>query len=472
MALTAILGATLIDGNGGLPLSDSALLVEGQTILSAGPRASANVPDGATVIDASGKFLLPGFIDTNVHLAPFYYPDELIAYRDRYTDIAVESAQLMLRAGVTTVRDTYGPLPALVRARDAFARGEAVGPRVHVAGNIVGWGGPRSLTFDHNPYLMDNPVDPRTTYLLETIQDEFVQRVGEELVELGPDELRTSIREYINLGIDFLKFGGTTHVTNPPMILFSPRAQEAIVDEAHAVGRVVDVHSTSPEGLRISIEAGVDVVQHPELHFVSSPIPDELVALLASSRVTCSMNVPHFTGRVWTEYQRGREEFDHRDELPARPLTGIERRKRERGIYRSLYRTNAKKIISAGCQISTASDSCALPPRGVMRGVESYLERFFHQPGTGTLNAIEGLVEMGMSPLQAIVAATKHGAIASDQLDNYGTLEAGKSADLILLDADPLEDITNVRSLVLVMVQGRVVDRALLPTCPVYSEHG
>jgi imidazolonepropionase-like amidohydrolase len=470
VGLTAVIGATLIDGNGGEPVPDAAVVVDGERIVATGTRASVHVPTDAVVIDAAGGFLLPGFIDTNVHLAPFYYPDELVAYRGRYADVAIESAQLMLRAGVTTVRDTYGHLPTLLQTRDAFASGDVAGPRVLVAGNIVGWGGPRSLTFDHNPYLMDNPVDPRTTFLLETIQDEFVQGVGEELCDLGPAELRATISAYLERGVDLLKFGGTTHVTSPPMILFSPRAQEAMVEEAHAAGLVVDVHATSPEALRIAVDAGVDVVQHPELHFISSPMPDDLAELLATSGVTCSMNVPHFTGRVWSEYLAQQEQLERADVLPNRSLTGVERRKRDRRLYRRLYRSNADKIVAAGCQISTASDSCALPPRGVLRGTETYLERFFHQPGTGTLSSIEGLVELGLGPMNAIVAATKHGALASDQLEQYGTVEAGKSADLVLLGGDPLEDIANVRSARLVISRGLVVDRAALPTNPVYSE--
>jgi hypothetical protein len=222
--------------------------------------------------------------------------------------------------------------------------------------------------------------------------------------------------------------------------------------------------------LRIAVEAGVDVVQHPELHFVATAIPDDLAELLATSGVTCSMNIPHFTGRVWCEYVKEQARFEQTDPTPGRPLTGVERRKKERRLYRRLYRSNADKIIEAGCRISTASDSCALPPRGVLRGTETYLERFFHQPGKGTLSAIEGLVEIGLGPMEAIMAATRHGAIASDQLDQYGTVDEGKSADLVLLDADPLDDIANVTATSLVISRGRVIDRSSLPTNPVYAE--
>ena len=89
-------------------------------------------------------------------------------------------------------------------------------------------------------------------------------------------------------------------------------------------------------------------------------------------------------------------------------------------------------------------------------------------PGTATLTAIEGLVELGMTTSQAIVAATKNGAIASQGLKDYGTLEVGKLADVLLLDADPLADIKNIRKLSLVMKEGHVVDRDKLPEKPVW----
>jgi cytosine/adenosine deaminase-related metal-dependent hydrolase len=104
-----------------------------------------------------------------------------------------------------------------------------------------------------------------------------------------------------------------------------------------------------------------------------------------------------------------------------------------------------------------------------MRGNEGHNETFFYYPGEGTLLSIEGLVEVGMTPMQALVSATKHGAMASHALDEYGTIEVGKSADMLLLDADPLLDIHNIRRLLLVMAKGRIVDRSSLPTKPVYS---
>jgi imidazolonepropionase-like amidohydrolase len=137
-----IVGGTVIDGNGGPPLRDATVVVSGSRIADLGPRASTAVPAGATVIDGAGRYVLAGFIDTNVHLSLYggtRDPYESLAkYFDREDEIVVEAAQIQLKYGVTTVRDSYGMLIPLTHGRDKIARGEVVGPRVLAAGNIVG----------------------------------------------------------------------------------------------------------------------------------------------------------------------------------------------------------------------------------------------------------------------------------------------------------------------------------------------
>ncbi len=467
---TAIVGATVIDGTGAAPLPGATVLVGGTSIEAVGPSAVVGVPPGYTVVRAEGKFVTPGFIDTNVHITPFYYLDELILQRGRYESIAVETAQLLLRCGVTTIRDSYGHLPTLLAVRDAIERGAVSGPRLQVAGNIVGWGGPGSMTFDmRGPHMTstESPglIDARSSLLLEQIQDEFTQGVGEELIAMEAGELADAVGAYLEKGIDFLKYGGTTHAVTPAMILFSQRAQEAIVREAHRRSRRVETHATSPEGLRMALNAGIDLVQHPET--LDAPMSDELAALHASSGVVCSMNVNRWTGRLWSEYVEQLERAG-RQVLPERSSTSMERRLANHRRSREWWRGNATKLITHGCRISTATDTLTLPPPMVMRGDEPYTKTYYHSPGTATLDAMVGLVEVGLSPLQAITAATMNGAIAAGALPDYGTVEVGKSADLVVLEADPLADITNVRKTSMVMAQGRFVNISALPDRPVY----
>ncbi len=287
----AIVGATIIDGNGGTPLSNGVLVIEGDRIAAVGPRSSVEVPSDARVIDASGKFVTPGFIDTNVHLSLYggHTPERyetLVRYNDRQEEVVLEASQLHLKVGVTTVRDSYGVLPPLIEVRDAIEQGEHVGSRMLVAGNIVGWGGPFSITFS----LIG---EDGLTVFQERMNELVSQGTGEDLMDMTPQELRVAINAYLDKGVDFVKFDGT--------------------------------------------------------------------------------------------------------------------------IY-----------------------------------------------------AIEGLVELGMTPSQAIVSATKNGAIACGMLDELGTLETGKRADLLVLDADPLQDIGNIRKLHHIIKSGRMVDTDALPEKPVY----
>ncbi len=140
----AIVGGTVIDGNGGTPVADGVVVIQGTRIAAVGPRASVKVPDGAQTIDAKGRYVVPGFIDTNVHLSLYGGMKEryesLVRYQSRQNEIVLEAAQIQLKHGVTTVRDSYGLLIPLTQVRDRIARGEAVGARILAAGNIVGWG--------------------------------------------------------------------------------------------------------------------------------------------------------------------------------------------------------------------------------------------------------------------------------------------------------------------------------------------
>src|SRR5262249_62147934 len=152
-----------------------------------GPWASVQIPDGATVIDAKGGYVFPGFIDTNVHLSLYgglrdRY-ETLVRYHSRQSEIVLEASQLQLKHGVTTVRDSYGMLRPLTQMRDAIARGEAVGARILAAGNIVGWGGPYSVSFS-----LTSEKD--LTLFQEQMNDSITQGGGEDLMDMSPEEMR------------------------------------------------------------------------------------------------------------------------------------------------------------------------------------------------------------------------------------------------------------------------------------------
>jgi imidazolonepropionase-like amidohydrolase len=428
--VVAIEGATLIDGNGGPPVPDAVIVIDGSRITAVGPRASVRVPSGATAIDAKGRYVVPGFIDTNVHLSLYGGAREryesLVRYQPRQNDIVLEAAQIDLAHGVTTVRDSYGMLVPLVHTRDAIARGEAVGARILAAGNIVGWGGPYSISFSLTP-------EKDLTLFQEQMNDYVAQGAGENLADMSPAELHAAINRYLDKGPDFIKYGGTSHFSQPTYIGFSPEAQKVIVEEAHKRGRGAETHSTTVEGLRLSLLAGIDLVQHPEL-LTPAAMPGDIAALMRDRKVIGSMLVSTMTGEAWTKHLKLGEDLETR-------------------------RRNAQKLIQAGCLLTPGTDSYWGAAPEFAR--EPKPENQDH--GSGTILAIEGLVELGMTPSQAIVSGTRNGAIACRRLKDFGTVEAGKLADLLILDADPLADIHNIRKLHLVMKEGRQIDFAGLP---------
>ena len=468
-AQVAIVGGTLIDGHGGPPLADSAIVIGGGRIAAAGPRASVQVPAGAATIDATGRFIVPGLIDTNVHLSLYGGIGEryetLAKYHGRQPEIVLEAAQLQLKHGITTVRDSYGLLRPLVAVRDRIAAGQAVGPRILAAGNIVGWGGPYSVSFS---LIREQGL----TLFQEQMNDEVSQGAGEDLVDMDPAELRAAIRSYLDKGPDFIKFGGTAHFARPAFIGFSLEAQRVMVEEAHARGKVAETHATTVDGLRLSVESGIDLIQHPEV-IGPRELPDALVRLIVDRKIVCSMLVNTITGEAWTKHEKERGEalvkrVEAEKKAPARPLTSAEQRQRnaDEQLELEMRRRNAKKLIAAGAVVTIGTDNYwAAAPEFTRGGPKPDTQNH----GIGSIIAIEGLVELGMTPAQAIVAATKNGAIASRGLTEFGTLEAGKRADLLILDADPLADIRNLRRLSTVMRDGRAIDRAALPQQRVLS---
>ena len=467
---TAIVGATLIDGNGGPPVTDAVVLVSAGRITAAGPRATVTLPAGATTIDGKGKFVIPGLIDTNVHLSLYggmadRY-ETLAKYHSRQREIVLEAAQIQLAHGVTTVRDSYGVLPPLVYARDEIAAGRAVGARILAAGNIVGWGGPYSVSFSLTR-------EAGLTMFQEQVNDEIAQGAGEDLVDMNPEELRAAIRAYLDKGPDFVKFGGTAHFARPAFIGFSAEAQKVMVEEAHRRNRGAETHATTADGLRLSVDAGVDLIQHPEIMGLKE-LPASLIKAIVDRKIICSMLVSTMTGDAWKKHVKDKDEaLSKRAEAekkatgPERPRTSAEMRQREaeEGTDLEMRRRNAQTLIKAGAVVTVGTDSywAAAPEFSRVPKPET------QDHGIGTVLAIEGLVELGMTPAQAIVAGTRNGAIASRGLEQFGTVEAGKRADLLVLDADPLADIHNLRKLAVVMHDGRVVDRDAMPTNRVLS---
>jgi len=464
----AIVGATVIDGTGRAPLTNAVVVITGNRIAAVGPRGSTTVPSGAQTIDAAGAFVVPGFVDTNVHLSLYGGMNDryetLVRYHDRQQDIVLEAAQAQLSYGITTVRDSYGMLRPLVAVRDRIAAGAAVGSRILAAGNIVGWSGPYSISFS---LTRANGL----TLFQEQMNDEIAQGAGEELMGMTPPQLAKAIDAYLDKGPDFIKYGGTSHFAEPTFIGFSPDAQRVIVERAHARGKIAETHSTSPEGLRLSIEAGIDGIQHPEM-VDGVDLSDEIVNRIRDKQIICSMLVNTMTGEAWEKHLKDRADTEKKqaeaDKKTSRARTSFEERQRanELGVGLEVRRRNAQKLIKAGVLVTVGTDNYWAAASELSRTAKPQNQ----DHGIGSIIGIEGLVELGMTPSQAIVAATKNGAVASRGLAEFGTLEAGKRADLIVLSADPLADIHNIRKISQLIKDGKLIDRATLPQKRILSQ--
>lgn len=446
---------TIIDGTGEPAQPAMTVVIDDGKILRIESGENADEPSGAEVIDGAGKFLLPGFIDSNVHASIYGNStrrETVVKYGERNNELALEFVQRQLMHGVTTVRDSYGALVPLMEVRDRIERGEVVGSRMLVAGNIVGWGGPFSMTFS----LM---AESDLTLFQAEWNDWIAQGVGEELMDMGPEEVRVAINQYLDKGPDFIKYGGTSHFSTPSLIGFSPRVQKAIVDETHKRGLIAETHSTSPEALRMTVEAGIDLIQHPEI--LSRDYPEDLLKLIVERDVLCAIRSNTLAGSTWQDHLTKKKESEASLQGAAEPKTSAERRLRENLLNLSYetQRRNAERLIRAGCRVTIATDNY----QGRAPEFRKAVKPENHEAGIGSVIAIEGLVELGMTEMEAIIAGTRNGAIAAGMLDSIGTIEVGKEADLVLLRENPLVDISNIRSIDNVIARGRIIDLATLP---------
>ncbi|WP_165793785.1 amidohydrolase family protein [Hyphococcus luteus] len=471
----AVTGVTIIDGNGGRALRNGAVKIGGERILEIGKTGDLDVRACAEKINGRGKYLTPGFVDTNVHVSMLSRQIDYARYFDRLKEIAIEGAQIHLKYGVTTIRDSYGVLEPLREARDAIKSGEAVGADIVFAGNIVGWGGHFSETFrSRKP----------ESYFEEWVNDQITHGTGHDLGWKSPEELRQAMNDYMDLGVNFVKVGLSDHDHNMPRLTFSLRQLEAIVETVHARGLPVEVHATSPESMMMAMQAGVDLIQHPEVMGV--PITDEVLQELDKGETICSLHGNNYTGKAWEMVKSETPEKGDDDEKgkaekkkkadpysrdavlrdwPVPEPTTAARQKELKEKNPFTIRENAEKIVETNCIITTATDNAPGMSPEFSRTPNKWRAR---QLGLGTIASIEALVELGLTPDQAIVAATKNGAIALRRIDELGTIEAGKQADMVMFDKNPLKDISNIRRVNAVIKKGKIVDREALPDNPVY----
>jgi imidazolonepropionase-like amidohydrolase len=398
-ATIAIRAGRLLDVESGRVSTDQVILVRDGRIQAVGPNLKA--PEDSSLIDLSKQTVLPGLIDCHTHLADLADSEPLSLLRKSAVETAyaaIPNARLTLMAGFTTVRDV-GVYRAFndVAMRDAIGNGIIVGPRMYVAGAYV--------TISEGAGAM--------TGLPPDIQLPLDYRFG---VANSPWEVRQKIRELAHRGADHIKILTTgavlTHGSNPKSIEFTPEEIQAAVDEANNFGLRVEAHAHAAEGIKNAIRAGVASIEHATL------IDDEGIALAKKRGTYLDMDI----------YDE--ECIQSSASMPADFL------QHDRDLAEA-QRQNFTKAVRAGVKMTFGTDAGVCP-----HGINARQFAF--------------MVKYGMTALQAIQAATVNAADLIGHSELFGSLKAGKAADIIAVAGDPLTDIRVLENVAFVMKEGTV----------------
>jgi len=388
--------------------SNCTLIVENGRIARIEPGFTA--PAGAIVVDERGRTVMPGLIDVHVHLTQDsgtpWYQALTPKYSEPYAAIlGLKNALVMARAGFTTVRDLGSPGVAGIATRDAIRDGNFPGPRVLVSGPPLSMiGGHADDSVGLNPELA-----------------EAVNARGQIGVCTGVDECARATRRIAALGVDVIKIMATGGVLDPGAMgleqHFSDAEMKAIVDTAHSLHLKVAAHAHGARGILAATRAGVDSIEHGTF------VDDAGVAEMKKRGTYYSATLMAFTG---VQAGLGKGIFTANSEAKARQAL-------------ALWGVGLNKAYKAGVKIALGTDSAVAPHKDAGKEVE--------------LMVTKG----GMTPRDALVAATKGGADLLSLSNETGTLDPGKSADLIAVEGDPLVDPTAVQRVGYVMVAGRPI---------------
>ena len=397
--LTVIKAGTLFDSRTGKVTKNAVIVVEGEKIAAVGG-ANTAIPDGATVIDLSSSFVLPGVMDMHTHvidhLDPYYFAGYFQSPH-RATIGGVVNAGKTLLAGFTTIRNVGASDYADIALRDAIDAGEIPGPRMAVSGPGLG------ITGGH----CDN----------NTLNESFAER-GDGVAD-GPWEVRKQVRKNVKYGADLTKFCATGGVfskgTKVGMTQYTLEEMQAIVDESHTHGRKVAAHAHGNEGIKRAILAGVDSIEH------ASFLDREAVQMGIDRGTFFALDIYNTEYTLETGEARG---------VPEENIN----KEREVGTRQ---RESFSLAVKMGAKVVYATDS-GVYPHG--------------DNGKQFARA----VRFGMTPAQAIMSATSLSAELLGWEDRVGAIEPGLYADIIAVDGNPLDDIEELEHVDFVMKGGVV----------------
>lgn len=410
--VTVVRAGRLVDSDSGTVLSNQMILISGNKIQAVGPELT--IPAGAKVIDLLDKTVLPGLIDCHTHVADGQSDgDPFNVLRKTASQIVLESvpnARNMLLSGFTTVRDvgTYRALND-VALRDAINRGDVIGPRMFVAGAYITITGGAGAITGQAP----------------DIQLPWDLHYGEAN---GPWEVRQKVRLLAHDGVDVIKMLSTgavlTHGSSPKSIEFTEEELQAGVDEANHFGLRAAVHAHAAEGIRNAILAGAASIEHAEM------LDDDLITLAKQHGTYLDMDI-YDEECIQAGAQTGQTPPDflaHDAELGR------------------IQRESFRKAVKAGAKMTFGTDAGVCP-----YGTSGKQFAF--------------MVKYGMTPMQAIQAATSNAADLLGHSTEIGSIKPGKFADLVAVSGDPVKDISVLENVEFVMKDGKVYKSAGAAAC-------
>ena len=398
---------TLLDRPGKDPRRNASVLIAKGKI-TAVQDGFAKPPEGAALIDLKDRFVLPGLIDCHVHLTSDRagLEGQLSSVTDSVAHRSYEAAwnaKKTLEAGFTTVRNLGSSDDVTLALRDAIAKGWAIGPRVIDAGKGI------STTSGH--------MDPKLGFR-EELHDVLDR---DDNVCDGVDDCRRAVRKQIGRGVDVIKLATTGGVNSPigaglDAQMFEDETK-AIVETAHLYGKKVAVHAHGADGINIALRAGADSIEHGTL------IDDESLKLFKSSGAYYVPTLSTINGYL--------------ERIAANPNAYAPEVRKKIDWRLSITGEALKKAVPAGVKIAFGTDA----------GVSKHGRN---------ADEFELMVKFGMTPATAIQAATVNAADLLGITAQAGSLEPGKSADIIAVPGDPLSDVTALKKVSFVMKEGKV----------------